>query len=183
MLCDNLEEYLLGWLGFPGGSTIKNPPEMQKTQETWVRSLGREDPLEKRMATHSSILAWGALWTQEPGRLQSMGSQRVRHDWAINTFKLFTFKAIITSESHFHQLLGSWPCRPGSDVHSKLLSYLYKVTPGSNFPGMPISSCWCIRISIMLILLILSRTLRYLTLAISFKNDKRKNELAGSPQV
>ena len=50
------------------------------TWETQVRSLGREDPLEKEMATHSSILAWRIPWTEEPGRLQSMGSQRVRHD-------------------------------------------------------------------------------------------------------
>ena len=51
-------------------------------QETWVRSLGWEDPLEKEMATHSSILAWRIPWTEEPGRLWSMGSQRVRHGWA-----------------------------------------------------------------------------------------------------
>ena len=56
---------------------VKNPPAMQKT---WVRSLGLEEPLEKRMATCSSILAWEILWTEEPGRLQSMGSQRVGHD-------------------------------------------------------------------------------------------------------
>ena len=49
-------------------------------QETWVRSLGQEDPLEKEMVTHSSILAWRIPWTEEPGVLQSMGSQRVRHD-------------------------------------------------------------------------------------------------------
>ena len=48
-------------------------------RETWVRSLGREDPLEKEMATHSSILAWRIPWTEEPGRLQSTGSQRVGH--------------------------------------------------------------------------------------------------------
>ena len=48
--------------------------------ETWVRSLGREDPLEKEMATHSSILAWRIPWTEEPGGLPSMWSQRVRHD-------------------------------------------------------------------------------------------------------
>ena len=48
--------------------------------ETWVQSLGREDLLEKEMATHSSILAWNIPWTEEPGRLQSMGSQRVGHD-------------------------------------------------------------------------------------------------------
>ena len=49
-------------------------------QETRVRSLGREDPLEKEMETHSSTLAWKIPWTEEPGRLQSMGSQRVGHD-------------------------------------------------------------------------------------------------------
>ena len=60
---------------------VKNLPSMQGIQ---VWSLGQEDPLEKEMATHSSILAWRILWTEEPGRLQSMGSQRVRHDWATN---------------------------------------------------------------------------------------------------
>ena len=50
------------------------------TQETWVLSLGREDPLEKEMATHSSILSWEIPWTEEPGGLQSTGSQRVGHD-------------------------------------------------------------------------------------------------------
>ena len=49
--------------------------------ETWVWSLGQEDPLEKEMAIHSSILAWKIPWMEEPGGLQSMGSQRVRHDW------------------------------------------------------------------------------------------------------
>jgi len=48
--------------------------------ETWVQSLGWEDPLEKEMAIHSSTLAWKILWTEEPGRLQSVGLQRVRHD-------------------------------------------------------------------------------------------------------
>ena len=51
-------------------------------RETWVQSLGREDPLEKEMATHSSILAWRIPWTEEPGGLQSMGSQSVGYDWA-----------------------------------------------------------------------------------------------------
>ena len=49
-------------------------------QETWVQSLGQEDPLEKEVATHSSILAWRIPWTEEPGGLQSTGSQRVEHD-------------------------------------------------------------------------------------------------------
>ena len=51
-------------------------------RETWVRSLGQEDPLEKEMATHSSTLAWRIPWREEPGRLQSMGWQRVGHNWA-----------------------------------------------------------------------------------------------------
>ena len=54
--------------------------------ETHVQFLGQEDPLEEGMATHSSILAWRIPWTEEPGRIQSMGLQRVRHDWATNTF-------------------------------------------------------------------------------------------------
>ena len=49
-------------------------------QETWIRSLGREDPLEEERATHSNILAWETPWTQKPGGLQSMGLQRVGHD-------------------------------------------------------------------------------------------------------
>ena len=56
---------------------VKNPPAMQKTR---VRSLDRKDPLEKGMATHPSILAWRIPCTEEPGGLQSVGSQRVRHD-------------------------------------------------------------------------------------------------------
>ena len=56
---------------------LKRLPGMQETR---VRSLGREDPLEKEMATHSSILAWRIPWTEEPGRLQSTASQRVGHD-------------------------------------------------------------------------------------------------------
>ena len=56
---------------------VKNLPTMQ---ETWVQSLGQEDPLEKGMATHPSILAWRIPWTEEPGGLQSMGLQRVGHD-------------------------------------------------------------------------------------------------------
>ena len=57
--------------------TVKSLPAMQETQ---VQFLGREDPLEKDMATHSSILAWEIPWTEEPGGVQSMGSQRVGHD-------------------------------------------------------------------------------------------------------
>ena len=59
---------------------------MPAMQETLVSSLGQEDPLEKEMATHSSILAWRIPWTGEPDGLQSMGSQRVEHDGMTNTF-------------------------------------------------------------------------------------------------
>ena len=59
---------------------VKNPPAMQETQKTRVQSLGREDPLEKKMTTHSTILAWEIPWTEEPGRLQSEESQRVRQN-------------------------------------------------------------------------------------------------------
>ena len=68
--------------------TVKNLPAVQDAQ---VRSLGGEDPLEKEMATRSSILAWRIPWIKEPGRLLSMGSQKVRHKWMTNTFT-FTFK-------------------------------------------------------------------------------------------
>ena len=62
----------------------KNPPAMQGTQEMWVWSLSREDPLGEEMATHFSILALKIPWTEEPGRLQFMGWQRVGYNWATN---------------------------------------------------------------------------------------------------
>ena len=70
---------------FPGDSGSKESASMQETQ---VRSLGQEDPLEKGMAIHSSILAWRIPRREEPGRLQSMGSQRLRHDWVTNNFAI-----------------------------------------------------------------------------------------------
>ena len=60
-------------VGFPQGSAVKNLPAMQ---ETWVQSLGREDPLERGRATHSSILPWASPWTEETGGLQSTGSRK-----------------------------------------------------------------------------------------------------------
>ena len=59
---------------------VKNLPANEEMWEIWVQSLGEEDPLEKEMATHSSILAWRIPWTEEPDRLQSMELQRIRHD-------------------------------------------------------------------------------------------------------
>ena len=64
--------------GFPSGSRVKNPLAMQELQETWFPSLGWEGPLEKGMATHSSILAWRILWDLKEEKLG--GSQRVRHN-------------------------------------------------------------------------------------------------------
>ena len=63
---------------FPSGSAVKSPPAVQEVQEARVQSLGWEDPLEEGMPTHSSVLAWRIPWTEEPGRLQPIGSQRVR---------------------------------------------------------------------------------------------------------
>ena len=69
--------------GFLVAQLVKILPAVQ---ETWVQSQGQKDPLEKEMAPHSSILAWKIPWTEQPGGLQSMGSQRVGHDWVTNTF-------------------------------------------------------------------------------------------------
>ena len=84
---------------------------MQETQETWVWSLGREDPLEKERVTHSSILAWEILWTKEPGGLQSMGSQRVRHDWTCShnnsSQTILRFWANLTYWANNHSVFGS----------------------------------------------------------------------------
>ena len=68
------------YMGFPHNSVGKEVKNLPAMQETWVQSLGQEDPLEKELATHSSTLAWKILWTEDPGRLQSIGSQRVGHD-------------------------------------------------------------------------------------------------------
>ena len=98
----------LGW-GFPSlhkvllcplvAQMVKNLPAMQETQ---VGSLGQEDPLEKGMATHSSILAWRISWTEESGGLQSMGSQRVWQDWAANTI---TFQKVLSFLIYGNQTL------------------------------------------------------------------------------
>ena len=86
---------------------VKNLPAMQETR---VRSLGQENPLEKGMETHSSILAWGIPWTEEPGGLQSMGSQKVGHDWVTNFHFHFVFQwtqGETSSEDRLACFLGS----------------------------------------------------------------------------
>ena len=82
--------------------TVKRLPTMRETR---VQSLGQEDHLEKAVATHSSTLAWKILWTEEPGRLQSMGSLRVRHDWATSLSLSFSLQ----SNSHIHPWLLETP--------------------------------------------------------------------------
>ena len=77
--------------GFPSSSAVKNPPPVRKRQETWVWSLGWEDPFKKEMATYSSMLAWEILWTEEPGGLQSIGSRKSwtqPTEWTITTLCL-----------------------------------------------------------------------------------------------
>ena len=77
---------------------VKRLPTMQETR---VQSLSQEDPLEKEMAPHSSILAWKIPWMEEPGRLQSMGSQRVGHDWATSLFFAFYWPLLVLTDGIF----------------------------------------------------------------------------------
>ena len=89
--CSHLGLSVLGWdRASLVAQMVKNLPAMWETQ---VRSLGQEDPLEKGMVTHSSVLTWRIPWTEEPGGLQSMGLQRVRHYWATTlSLKIREFK-------------------------------------------------------------------------------------------
>ena len=96
--------------GFPDGSAVKNLPAMQETR---VRSLGWEDALEEGMAIHSSILAWRIPWTEEPGTLQSMESQRVGHNWR--------------NGAHTHRLFATWMAF-WWNVCSNLLSVHFLIT-------------------------------------------------------
>ena len=78
--CPENKAYFPSPMCFLGGSVVKNPPEMQELQKTWVQSLSWEDLLDKGMAAHSSILAWRIPWTEEPSGLQSIRSQKVGHN-------------------------------------------------------------------------------------------------------
>ena len=89
-------------LGFLVAQIINSLPAMW---ETWVRSLGWEDPLEKEIAIHSSILPWKIPWMKEPGGLQSVGCQRVRHDWANNTLTIITHLRQINIQMYWEQFL------------------------------------------------------------------------------
>ena len=103
----------------PGGSVRKNLPAMW---ETWVSSLGLEDPLEKEMATHSSILAWEILWREEPGGLQSMGLQRVildlvtKQQWRPSN--PCSWVLLIEKEKNQGGMTGPCMCSPCHDYRS-----------------------------------------------------------------
>ena len=97
---------------------VKNPPAMR---ETWVRSLGQKDPLEEGVATHSSILAWRIPWTEESGGLQSMGSQRVGHNWATEHTS-HTHPIMNTESIFFFFQLFSPSSLPGSSSYNHTLS-------------------------------------------------------------
>ena len=105
--------------GFPGGSEVK----LSAWNAGDLGSIpGQEDPLEKEMATHSSILAWRIPWMEEPGGLQSTGSQRVRHDW-VTSLSLSFFLHIIGLKIYW-----AWPCPSEQGVVSPSVSLYYQET-------------------------------------------------------
>ena len=113
-------------------------------QETQVRSLGREDPLEKEMATHFNIFAWRIPWTEEPGGLQSMGSQRIRHGWAISTTVALSVAQRKTGSSHS----ASWLTSAAQRLNSLKREYCCSVSKSGptlcdpmdcTTPGLPVS--------------------------------------------
>ena len=96
----------INMLGLPGGAAVKNPPAMQEIQETPVQSLGLENPLEKKMATHSSILAWRIPWTEKPGGLQSIGWQRVTTE-QVHTHMIKMLRSLLDKIDTRQQQMGN----------------------------------------------------------------------------
>ena len=116
---------------------VKSVPAMQ---ETWVQSLGWEDPLEEEMAIHSSILVWKIPWMEEPGRLQSMGSQRVGHNWVINT--LFIISQLVKNlpamqETWVQSLSQQVPLEKDMSTHSSFLAWEIPWTEKPGGHGVP----------------------------------------------
>ena len=103
-------------MDFPSDSVVKNPLVMQETQETWVRSLGQEDPLEEEMATHSSVLAWRIPGREEPGGLQSMRSHRVRLNRRMSA----------STSTSITEMFSSLLRVPGETEISRLLCFSFK---------------------------------------------------------
>ena len=108
-------------IGFPDGSAVKRLPAMQETQ---VRSLGGEDCLEKEMSTLSSLLAWRTPWTEEPGRLQSIGLQRVGHDWVTSLFTFIGSFIQLLNHSSIYPLICSFLILLSTHQSSCFFSYL-----------------------------------------------------------
>ena len=110
---------------------VKHPSTKRETQ---VRSLGWEDPLEKEMATHSSTLAWKIPWTEERGRLQSMGSKRVRHDWATTLSLTEDSWSLI-----FATLFNLFPCCLGWSIERKFCFLLIGSWNGEEYFNLSLS--------------------------------------------
>ena len=126
--------YSLYWASWVA-QRLKHLPAMR---ETWVRSLGREDTLEKEMATHSSILAWKSPWTEEPGRLHPTGSQRDGPDWVTSlslSFSILIFKKplfswwLIRHSISRPEVLNSRRVWPPRNIWQNVLTFLI-VTAG-----------------------------------------------------
>ena len=118
------------------GQMVKNLPAMQ---ETWVWSQN-QDPLEKGMATHSSILAWRIPSTEEPGRLQCMGSQRVGNDWATFTFQDWELSVYGLQQRRLKSV--ELRCVAGSDWFKMPASGGYSWSPGGGWDCQGESPCW-----------------------------------------
>ena len=106
---------------------VKNLPVMQETQERWVRSPGQEDPLEKEIAAHFSILAWEAPWTGEPRGLQFTGSQSVGHSWVTNHADWSRKKTQLTSVRNK---------RGHITTHPRITRKYYEQLYGNNFNNL-----------------------------------------------
>ena len=118
---------------------VKRLPGMR---ETWVQSLGREDPLAKEMATYSSTLAWKIPWMEEPGRLQSMGSQRVGHDWATSLVP----QPHPSPHTHLWQVMTTLLNVPGGQKHpTHVKNYCSKRS--CRIWALPISLPWSLSFS------------------------------------
>ena len=105
--------------------TVKHLPTMR---ETWIRSLGQEDSLEKGKAPHSSTLAWKIPWMEEPGRLQSVGSQRVGHDWATSPYLICLWNVKLFLDN----------------LISILVFFTGILCVNSTLPHLPSLSIWCL---------------------------------------
>ena len=104
------------------GQTVRNPPAVLETR---VRFLGCKEPLKKGMATHSSILAWRVPWTEEPGKLQSMGLHRVGYDWATNTFTFpvrwgDSYEGLFCFSEWEVRRGGDWDTKKSTEIHFRL---------------------------------------------------------------